>query len=142
MSYYVGIDVGSSKIGLAISDSEKKIAFPLDVIIREQNSYGFNKIKRIIEGKDVEAFIVGLPIKTNGSIGKQGEEIQRYARCLKDHFHMRVIVWDERYTTVLSEKTLLQGNIRREKRKQIIDKLAAQNILQSYLDYINNQKRG
>lgn len=137
MPYYIGIDFGDLRIGLAISDQENKIAFPLGVIVRENNSYGFNKLKRIIENKPIEAFVVGLPVKSNGNLGQQGEKVLIYMESLKSHFSYKVISWDERFTTVIAERTLIEGNVKREKRKKVRDEIAAQLILQSYLDHIN-----
>ncbi len=136
--YLVGIDVGNRRIGIAISDAEKKIAFPAEVIEREKNSYGLKKLKKIIGEKPVDAFVVGIPYRENGTIGQQGEKVLEYIESLKNYFHIKVISWDERYTTIIAEEVLLSDNIRREKRRQVVDKLAAQQILQSYLDHINS----
>jgi len=136
--YLVGIDVGNRRIGIAISDAEKKIAFPAEVIEREKNSYGFKKLKKIIGDKPVDAFIVGIPYRENGTIGQQGEKVLAYIESLKNYFQTKVISWDERYTTVIAEEVLLSDHMRREERKRVVDKLAAQQILQSYLDHINS----
>ncbi len=137
MGQYVGIDVGENQIGLAISDSGKKIAFPLAVIKRENKSYCFNKIKKLLSGKDVEAFIVGLPVRSDGKYGQEVEDIHNYVDSLKNYFHYEVILWDERYTSVIAEKYLIQTDVRRKKRKEVIDEVAAQIILQSYLDFLH-----
>jgi len=138
--YIIGIDVGNKRIGIAISDSEKKIAFPVDVIKRENNSYGFKKLKKIIGEKPVEAFVVGIPYRENGTLGSQSEKVLDYIESLKKYFHTDVISWDERYTTVIAKGVLLSDNMKRSERKRVIDKLAAQQILQSYLDHINSTK--
>jgi putative Holliday junction resolvase len=137
--YLVGIDVGTHRIGIAISDPEKKIAFPAESIERENNSYGFKKLKRLIGDKVVDAFVVGVPYREDGTFGVQGERVLAYIESLKEYFHIEVIPWDERYTTVIAEKVLISNNTRRVKRKQVVDKLAAQQILQSYLDHINSR---
>jgi len=141
MSYYVGIDFGELNIGVSISDENKKIAFPLAVIKRENGSFGFRKIKKLLENKEIEAFIVGLPLKTNGTLSEQGNKILEYTEILKNYFNKDVITWDERYTTVIAENALRTIKTKRKKRKNIIDKVASQLILQSYLDYINNLKQ-
>ncbi len=137
MSCYIGIDVGNSRIGIAISDEDKKIAFPLAVVHRENNSFGFKKMKKLLEGREIKAFVVGLPLKSDGKLSKNCKNIFNYVEYLKDFFHIDVITWDERYTTVIAENTLLSANTRRDKRKRVIDKIAAQIILQSYLDHLN-----
>jgi len=137
--YFVGIDVGSHRIGVAISDAENKIAFPANVIEREKTSYGFKKLQKIIGDKPVKAFVVGIPYRENGTIGQQGDKVLAYVESLKNYFNTEVISWDERYTTVIAEGVLLSDNIRRAERKRVVDKLAAQQILQSYLDHINSR---
>ena len=139
MAYYVGIDVGDVRVGLSISDKTKKIAFPLNVINRENNSFGFNKIKKLLEGKEVEAFVVGLPIRSDGVLGEQGKKVLQYIESLKSYFPYEVITWDERYSTALAEKYLLESKIKRENRRKLIDKVAAQVILQSFLDHLNKK---
>jgi len=139
MGHYVGIDVGENQIGLAISDTGKKIAFPLAVIKRVNKSYCFNKINKLLSDKDVDAFIVGLPVRSNGKYGKEVENIRNYVDSLKNYFSYEVILWDERYTSVVAEKYLIQADMRRKERKQVIDEVAAQIILQSYLDYLHKK---
>jgi len=139
MGHYVGIDVGENQIGLAISDTGKKIAFPLAVIKRENKSYCFNRIKKLLSDKDVEAFVVGLPVRSDGKYGQEVENILNYVDSLKNYFHYEVILWDERYTSVIAEKYLIQADMRRKKRKAMIDEVAAQIILQSYLDYLHKK---
>jgi len=139
MGHYVGIDVGENQIGLAISDTGKKIAFPLAVIKRVNKSYCFNKINKLLSDKDVDAFIVGLPVRSNGKYGKEVENIRNYVDSLKNYFSYEVILWDERYTSVVAEKYLIQADMRRKERKAVIDEVAAQIILQSYLDYLHKK---
>lgn len=138
MSVYVGIDVGDARIGIAVSDAEKNIAFPLTVINRKDNSYGFNKLREILKDRQVEAFIIGLPIKSDGSLGVQGEKVLFYAKSLEEYFQIKVITWDERFTTVIAGKYLSEGKMKSVKKKMMIDEIAAQVILQSFLD---SQKR-
>jgi putative Holliday junction resolvase len=135
---YVGIDVGDSRVGVSISDENKTIAFPLAVILRENNSYGFNKIKTLLKEKKIKAFVVGLPVRNDGTLGIQGEKVMKYSNSLKEYFNVEVISWDERYTTVIAKKSLLETNSKLEKRKKAVDDIAAQIILQSYLDHINS----
>lgn len=137
---YVGIDVGDSRIGLSISDGKRMIAFPLAVIKRENNSYGFKKMEKLLKERDIEAFVVGLPVQSDGSMGNQCEKVLNYVESLKKYFKSEVIVWDERYTTVIAEKILIETNTKREKRRKVVDEVAAQLILQSYMDYLNKSE--
>ena len=138
MSFIAGIDVGEVRIGIAISDKEKQIAFPLAVVERERGSYGFRRIEKILEDRDIELFVVGLPKRSDGVVGKEEQKVLVYIESLKEYFHKEVATWDERYTTVIAQKALQEGSQSAEKHKKSIDKVAAQIILQSYLDYINN----
>ena len=139
MSYYVGIDFGDQRIGVSISDKEKKIAFPLGIIQRENKSFGINKLKKMIKNKDVESFVVGLPVRSDGEIGVQGEKVLKYIENLKTHFPYKIVTWDERFTTIIAEKSLLEKDMKRQKRREVIDAIAAQIILQSYLDHVNQK---
>ena len=139
MSYYVGIDFGDQRIGVSISDKEKKIAFPLGIIQRENKSFGINKLKKMIKNKDVESFVVGLPVRSDGEIGVQGEKVLKYIENLKTHFPHKIVTWDERFTTIIAEKSLLEKDMKRQKRREVIDAIAAQIILQSYLDHVNQK---
>jgi len=141
MGQVVGIDVGEARIGLAISDEGKKIAFPLAVIRRENKSYCINKIKKLLAERNIDTFVVGLPVRSNGQRGRECEEVVHYAETLKTHFPYKVILWDERYTTVIAEKALLEGDLKREKRREIIDEIAAQVLLQSYLDHLQHTQQ-
>jgi putative Holliday junction resolvase len=139
-SRYVGIDVGDTRVGVSISNESKTIAFPLAIVERENNSYGFKKIKTLLIDKKIEAFVIGLPVRSDGTLGKQGEKVINYCESLKEYFKTDVISWDERYTTVIAQKSLIETNSKLEKRKKAIDDIAAQLILQSYLDHINKIK--
>jgi len=140
MSYYVGIDVGDVRIGVAISDKSGRVSFPLSVIKRENGSFGFRKIKKLLQDKEIKCFVVGLPLKINGELGDKGKEYLEYAENLKNFFNIEVTTWDERFTTVIAEKTLTSTNTKFSKKRKVVDKIAAQIILQSYLDYLNNTK--
>jgi len=139
MGILVGIDVGELRIGLSICNQEKKIAFPFTVLKRENNSYCFNKMKKVLEGRDVEAFVVGLPVRSDGEHGPECEMVLKYVESLKKNFSQEVILWDERFTTVIAEKALLDVDMKREKRREVIDGIAAQILLQSYLDSLNTK---
>ena len=136
---YVGIDVGDVRVGVSISDENKKIAFPLAVIERENNSYGFKKIKVLLSENVIGAFVIGIPVRSDGTLGIQGEKVMKYSESLKEYFNVEVISWDERFTTIIAKKSLIETNSKLEKRKKPVDDIASQIILQSYLDHINNK---
>jgi putative Holliday junction resolvase len=136
----VGVDVGDVYIGLAISDGEKKIAFPLGVVQRIESSYGFNKIQKLVSGRDIEGFVVGLPFRTDGTIGTQAEKVLSYIEEMRRFFKVEVIPWDERFSTAMAERYLNEGEMSWGKRKRVVDEVAAQIILQSYLNNLNRTR--
>jgi putative Holliday junction resolvase len=138
-SCIVGLDYGSRRIGVAISDTQKKIAFPLDVIQRHGESYGLKQLKELLGDRKIEIFVVGVPLRKNGELSDEGIEVLTYVESLKSYFKLEAVTWDESYTTVEAERTLISGGLTREQRKKVIDKLSAQIILQSYLDHTYNR---
>ena len=92
------------------------------------------RISALCSENEVETIVVGFPLNMNGTEGPKAMEIKEYARELAEYTGLRVELWDERLTTVTAEKILIQADVSRRKRKQVIDKMAATVILQSYLD--------
>jgi len=132
----LGLDVGSKTIGVAVSDGLLLSAQGLTTIYWDENdmSSADNELKEIIEEYEVSKIVVGLPKHMNGSIGERGKLTQIYAKRLEKVLGLSVFLLDERLTTVTAEKILLEGNVSRKKRKQVIDKMAAVVILQQFLD--------
>ncbi len=122
------------RIGLALSEEEEKIAFGRGVILRKNLDEDLKQIEEIVKEERIGAIVVGLPLKMNGSKAEQAEEVERFAGKLKERIGLPIKLWDERLSTVQAERVLLQADLRRKKRKKVIDKVAAQIILQSYLD--------
>jgi len=130
----LGVDYGKARIGLALSEEEGKIAFGRGVILRKNLDDDLKQIKELVEEENVAEIVVGLPLKLNGSKAFQAGEAEKFAGKLKERIGLPVKLWDERLSSVQAERILLQADLRRKKRKKIIDKVAAQIILQSYLD--------
>ncbi len=129
----LGIDYGTKKIGLAISDETNTIAMPLEVINCDENV--FDRIKEIVENNGVERVVVGLPITLSGNKGKRAQETEEFVSKLKDTIDVDIVEWDERLSTRFSERILNKANVKgRKRKKQVIDKIAATFILQGYLD--------
>lgn len=137
MNKILGLDVGDVWIGVAISDALMLTAQPLMTIKRESNKIAYDKIHDIIKENDVEKIVVGLPKNMNNTIGPQSEKVMKFAEKLKNKFNVEIEYVDERMTTLMAEKVLIEGSVRRENRKKYIDKIAATYILQSYLDRFN-----
>jgi putative Holliday junction resolvase len=130
----VGIDPGKVRIGLAISDAERRLASPLAVYVRKDDEQDANFFRGIVEQEDVGLLLVGLPIHTDGREGVQA----RAARTLGTKLHawtgLPCIFWDERFTTRLAESALWTAGLTHQRRKERRDKVAAQMLLQSYLE--------
>jgi putative Holliday junction resolvase len=132
----MALDVGDVRIGIALSDPLKITAQGLETLTRTNNKKDYQYIWQLIEDKEVSELVVGLPKNMNGTIGPQGEKVKTFVEELLKYkdADLKVIYVDERLTTVTAEKTLIAGDVSRKKRKQVVDKLAATVILQSYLD--------
>lgn len=135
----MGLDVGSVTVGVAISDALGWTAQGIETItINEQaKQFGYDRVKELAEQNEVTKIVVGLPKNMNNTIGERAEASQKYAEVLESRTGIPVILWDERLTTAAAERTLLEADVSRKKRKKVIDKLAAVMILQSYLDANN-----
>lgn len=133
----MGLDVGSKTVGVAISDPLGFTAQGLEIIKIDEDKakYGFDRLGELVKEYRVEKFIVGLPKNMNNSEGPRVEASKRYGDQIAELFHLPVEYQDERLTTVQAERMLVeQADVSRGKRKKVIDKLAAQLILQNYLD--------
>ncbi len=128
------MDVGDRRIGIAVSDEMGITAQGLKTLNRENVAEDVADLGEIIKDYAVERVVVGLPRNMNGTYGEQAEKVKEFAAELKKATAVEVVYQDERLTTVAAERTLLQGNVSRKKRKGVIDKIAAVMILQGYLD--------
>ncbi|MDG3132997.1 Holliday junction resolvase RuvX [Streptococcus suis] len=133
----MGLDVGSKTVGVAISDPLGFTAQGLEIIPidEEKGEFGLKRLTELVAHYKVEKFVVGLPKNMNNTSGPRVEASQAYGDLLVEQFRLPVDYQDERLTTVAAERMLIeQADISRGKRKKVIDKLAAQLILQNYLD--------
>jgi putative Holliday junction resolvase len=132
----LGLDLGKKTLGIALSDSLGLIAQGIETFVFKENNYNqaLARVKDITEKEKVEEIVLGYPKNMNGSIGERGKISETFAKKIENDLQIKVILWDERLTTMEAEKILISANISRQKRKQIIDKMAAVVILQSYLN--------
>lgn len=133
----MGLDVGSKTVGVAISDPLGFTAQGLEIIKidEETGNFGFDRLAELVKEYKVDKFVVGLPKNMNNTSGPRVEASQVYGDKITELFNLPVEYQDERLTTVQAERMLVeQADISRGKRKKVIDKLAAQLILQNYLD--------
>lgn len=136
---WLGLDYGDKKIGVALSDEFGWTAQGLEVISNKDAATVLAQIARIIEQYEVSVIVVGLPKNMNGSVGPRAEICITFAQSLREAFNLPVHLWDERLTTVSAERTLIEADVSRKKRKLVIDKLAASLILQGYLNSISTK---
>ena len=136
----IGLDVGSKTVGVAISDLMGWTAQGLDTLhINEQeNQLGLESLIQIIQKENVGTVVIGLPKNMNNSIGFRGEASIKYKEALQQALpSLEIIMCDERLSTMAAERSLLEADVSRAKRRKVIDKMAAVFILQGYLDSLN-----
>ncbi|MFC3900890.1 Holliday junction resolvase RuvX [Aliicoccus persicus] len=137
MTRVLGLDLGTKTLGVALSDlygwtAQGLTTIKIDV---QSNDYGIDAIKQLVDEHIVSEIVVGLPKHMNNSIGESGQRSIDFSKMLEAELpSVKITLWDERLSTVAAERVLLEGDISRKKRKQVIDKMAAVFILQGYLD--------
>lgn len=134
MERYMGLDVGTKTVGVALSDPMFIIATAHKTIKRTNIEKDLDELVKIIEDYQVSKVIVGMPYNMNKTIGPQGQRVMSFVDLLKRRIDNEIIYIDERMTTISANRILMETNVRRENRKEHIDKIAATYILQSYLD--------
>ena len=132
----LAIDHGTRRIGIAVSDELKMIAQPLEFIPAEPFDAFLARLRELLEEKEVELILVGMPRNMDGSYGPAAQKVEEFVAALKAETSVPIKLWDERLTSVMANRILIQGNVRRDKRKEKVDKMAAAILLQSYLDGI------
>ena len=132
---YLGLDLGSRTLGVSVSDVDGIIATSLTVI-RHNEEYEklIDEVKKIIDEKNVEKIVLGLPKNMNGTIGEKGELSYKFKEMLEKSTGLEVFLEDERLTTVQATNLLIKNDTSRKKRKKVVDSMAATIILQSFLD--------
>lgn len=134
MERILGLDIGDKTIGVAVSDLLQLTAQGVTTIKRESKVKDFSILESYINEFQAKKVVVGLPKNMNGTIGPQGEKVIKFADKIKNKYKVDIIYIDERLTTVAAERILIESDVSREKRKKVIDKIAATYILQTYLD--------
>jgi len=134
----LGLDVGDVRIGVAVSDPFRIIAQAHTVVVCSSEQRAVEAIAAIAAELDAVLIVAGVPLNREGKPGPQAEKVLAFVARLRAALDIEVVTLDERYTTASAERKLIAANVRRKKRKAVIDKVAAQEILQTYLD---SQKR-
>ncbi len=133
----LGIDYGQKRIGIAISDPLRLIAYPLETVESKRIE---DSIRRILEEYSIEYVIIGYPLRTDGKLGEREEEVKSFAEKIKEKFNINIKLWDERYTTMEAERIIRDMGKKPSRNKEKVDRVAASLILQSYLDYLKRNE--
>lgn len=142
MNRWLGLDYGDKIIGVAVSDALGWTAQSVEGIPNTSSEAVFQRIKVLSEQYDVSEYVVGLPKNMDGSIGERGKICIAFAEALEQKLNKPVHLWDERLTTASANRTLLEADVSRKKRKKVVDKMAAVLILQGFMDRRQNDQRG
>jgi putative Holliday junction resolvase len=132
----LGLDYGSRRIGVAICDEIGMTAQGVATITRKNRDADLDTIAELVRRHGVERIVVGYPLRLDGSEGIQCEKINRFIRRLEMRFSLSVLRWDEALSTKEAEELLRKSGVRWEKRREVVDRVAASIILQGYLDAI------
>lgn len=135
----MGLDVGSKTIGIAISDPDRIVSQPFAVIKRAGCKHDIDQLCQVVDEKEVSLIVVGLPKRTDGSLGKSAMQVMEFIKVLEKHVSVPLVTWDERFSTNAAERALIFQDVSRQKRKGVIDSVAAAIILDGYLDYLRQR---
>lgn len=138
----MGLDYGAKTVGVAISDAMLMTAQPLETVRRERSNklrQTLARIEQLIDEYEVDKIVLGFPKKLNNEEGDRCERTKEFGDMIERRTGLEIIYWDERLTTVAADAVLDEGGVRKENRKEFIDKIAASLILQGYLDSISGK---
>ena len=138
MGRYICLDIGNKRIGVAISDPFNSMAMPLETIFRKNFEKDLNYILSLAKEKDAEVIVCGLPLNLDGSKSEQTLLTESFVDELKKRTDIPIVFQDERFTTMQARSLLLEADMRRDKRKNVIDQIAASYILDDYMRKIKN----
>ncbi len=144
MSRIMGLDFGSVTCGVAISDELHITAQGIEVITRKHENkvrQTLARIEELVKEYEVDKIVLGYPKNMNNTIGERADKSEEFKKKLENRLGIEVILWDERLTTVSAHQAMIEGNVRREARAKVVDKVAAVFILQGYLEWLSLQKR-
>ncbi len=136
----MSVDLGLSRTGIAACDPLEMLASPVKVIFEKYEPKLIEEIVAEIKTQCAELVVVGLPLNMDGTKGERATECERIAKIIEETSGVKVEMWDERCTTVMSHNALNVTNVRGQKRKNVVDAVAAVMILESYLDYRKNKR--
>lgn len=130
----LALDHGTKRIGVAVSDELKMIAQPLEFIPAEEAEPAMRRLLELLKDKEVEQIVVGMPRNMDGSYGPAAEKVKEFVAQIRAVTQVPVRTWDERLTSAQANRVMIEANVRRDKRKEKVDAMAAAVLLQSFLD--------
>jgi len=136
----IGLDVGDVRIGVAVSDPLGIIAQPYSAIEVDSTEKSIQAVVDMVKEKEAVRLVVGIPLNIEGQVGPQAEKVLAFIDNLRAALDIEVVTQDERYSSSAAQSMLIAADVSRKKRKQVIDKVAAHHILQTYLDRIKNEQ--
>jgi len=131
---YLGLDVGDRRIGVALSDETGTLATGLPTLRRVGPRKDVRAVAELVRRHEAGEVVVGLPRRLDGGLGPQAQKVLAFMEDLRPSAKVPLVPWDERFTSVMAEQALMEGDVSRRDRKDLVDKVAAILILQSYLD--------
>jgi putative Holliday junction resolvase len=137
----LGLDVGTKTIGLALSDPLWMVATPFDTIRRRRFREDATSLAAIIEKHGVGGFVIGLPVSMDGTEGPRCQSVRQFQRNLDEVLTLPAAFWDERLSTAAVERQMIEADMTRKRRAEIVDRVAAAYILQGFLDFLRRPRR-
>jgi putative holliday junction resolvase len=136
----LGLDVGEKTIGIAVSDTTLTIASPVETLRRGKFAADVERLKKLVADHKAGGFVIGLPINMDGSEGPRCQSVRAFANNLLARIDLPLAFWDERLSTAAVTRTMLEADLSRARRAELVDKLAAAYILQGYLDRLKARR--
>lgn len=141
MTALAGLDLGTKTIGVAVSDSFRSVATPLETVKRKKFTLDAARLQEIIADRQIGGIVLGLPRNMDGSEGPRAQSTRAFARNFAQLAALPIVFWDERLSTVAAERALLEADTTRKRRAEVIDHVAASYILQGALDRLTHLAR-
>lgn len=136
----LGMDIGEKTIGLALSDRSRMIATPMETLRRTKFSKDIVIIENFVSEHGIGGLVLGWPVNMDGSEGPRCQSTRQFAKNVSAKIDLPIALWDERMSTMAVERTLLEADVSRKRRGELVDKMAASYILQGALDYLGREK--
>jgi putative holliday junction resolvase len=136
----LGLDLGEKTIGIALSDTSRSVATPMETLRRSKFSTDATKLEKVVAEQNVGTVVIGLPLNMDGSDGPSAQSARAFGRNLAARMTVPIVFWDERLSTVAVTRTLLDADASRQRRAEVVDKMAAAYILQGALDRLRHME--